>query len=254
MSPEGPERSGGAAQRLDAAAAVAFPARTDRGRLTRPLPRRRGRRRPACGRPATSVGARRCTTRFSNTHSTAERRILYEFHPWSGQEVAVDRVVAKGGGAIARCGLPGSTPRLLLEVPLWMFDRQSCSTVRRRERPHVDLTTLQALADLLSKVVHDDGSDPVPSTVADRHADLGSRDRRQGADHATTPPEARPAGSVRSSGRRPTSRHAAMAESAGPDEAAGGGSDGSDAAGAPRQPSRASGCRDRRGEPGRGEQ
>ena len=56
-SPEGPERSGGAAQRLDAASAVAFPARMVSGRLTLPPPRCPGRLRRASGRPATNEGA-----------------------------------------------------------------------------------------------------------------------------------------------------------------------------------------------------
>ena len=207
------------------------------GGLTRPLPGCPGRRRPACGRPATNAGARRCTTRLSNTHGTAERRILYEFHPWSGQEVAIDRVFAKGGVSVAHCRLSRGAPPL--EVPLWMFDRQACSAVRGRERPHVDIAALEALAAILSTVVGD--------------ADLRSSDRGQGADHAPFPPEVRPVGSVRSSGRRPTSRYAAVAQSAGPGAAAGDGSDGPHAAGTPRRPGRGSGGRDRPGAPGRGE-
>ena len=191
----------------------------------------------------------RCTTRFSNTHSTAQRRILYEFHPWFGQEVAIDRAFARCGVSVALCRQPGRGSSPLVEVPLWMFDRRSCSTVRRRERPHVDLTTLEALADLLSMAFRDDGGSSVfPSAVADRHADLRSRDRSQGADHAPIPPEVRPVGSVRSAGRQPVSQHTAMAQSAGPDAATGDAHDGSDAVGASRQPSRGGGGRGRRGE------
>ena len=200
-----------------------------------------------------SAGAGSCTTRLSNTHGTAERRILYEFHPWHGQEVALDHVFAKGGVSVAHCRLADGAPSPLLEVPLWMFDRQSCSTVRRRERPHVDLATLEALADLLAAAVRGDGGASVspsasPSVVSDRQADLRSCDRSQGADHAPVPAEARPVGSVRSVGRGPTSRRAAVARSAGPDAAAGDGTDGSDAVGASRRPGRGSGDRDRRGE------
>ena len=100
-----------------------------------------------------------CITRFSNTHSTGERRVLYEFHPWAGRDVSIDQVVAKGGVSVARCRLPGSSPGLPLELPLWMFDRLACSTVRRQERAQVDWTALQALLDLLSRVVRDDGGD-----------------------------------------------------------------------------------------------
>ena len=239
VSPEGPQRSGGPAKRVDTANPVAFPANNHPGRLTRPLPEHPGRARRASGRPASSADALRRTTRLPNTHGTDERRILYEFHPWSGQEVAIDRVFAKGGVSVVRCRLAGSAPSPLLEVPLWMFDRQTCSTVRRREQPHVDLTALEVLADLLSMVRGD--------------ADLRSSDRGQGADHAPIPTEVRPVGSVRSPERRPTSRHAAVVQSAGPDAAAGDGSDGSDAAGTSRQPGRGSGGRARPGASGRGE-
>ena len=200
-----------------------------------------------------SAGVRSCTTRLSNTHGTAERRILYEFHPWHGQEVAIDQVFAKGGVSVAHCRLASRARGPRLEVPLWMFDRQSCSTVRRRERPHVDLAALEALADLLAAAVRGDGGASVspsatPSVVSDRQADLRFCDRSQGADHAPVPPEVHSVGSVRSVERRPTSRRAAVARSAGPDAAAGDGADGSDAAAASPRPGRGSGDRDRRGE------
>ena len=63
-SPEGPERSGGAAKRLDAASAAAFPARMLPGRLTQPPSRRPGRLRRASGHPGTNEGA---TLRRSRT-------------------------------------------------------------------------------------------------------------------------------------------------------------------------------------------
>lgn len=51
--------------------------------------------------------------------------------------------------------LPSGRPGSRREVPLSMFDRQSCAAVRRRERPHVDPATLTALAELLSWHVAD---------------------------------------------------------------------------------------------------
>lgn len=85
---------------------------------------------------AMHVVAHSCTTRLSNTHGT-ERGILYRFHPWSGRAVDVVKVFAKGGVPVACCRLAGGAPGPLREVPLWMFDRETCSAVRRRERPHV---------------------------------------------------------------------------------------------------------------------
>ena len=204
---------------------------------------------PASDRRTPSAGVRGCTTRFSNTHSTVERKILYEFHPWFGQEVAIDRAFTRSGVSVARCRQPGRGPSPLLEVPLWMFDRQSCSIVRRRERPYVDLTTLEALADLLSVVVGADaGSSNFPPTDADRHADLRSHERSQGADDACIPPEVCPVGSVRSFARQPSSRHAAMGQSAGSAAATGDAPDDPDAVGTSRQPSRGGEGRDRRGD------
>ena len=96
-----------------------------------------------------------------------------------------------------------------------MFDRLACSTVRRQERAQVDWTALQALLDLLSRVVRDDGGDSdFPPTACDPRSDLRSGDRSQGADHAPIPPEVHPIGSVRSSGSQQPAEHAAMAESA----------------------------------------
>ncbi len=66
-----------------------------------------------------------CTTRVSNTHNTAERRVLYDHHPWAGCDVGIDCVVEKSGIAVARCKLIGDVPGLPLELPLWMFDRLS---------------------------------------------------------------------------------------------------------------------------------
>ena len=96
-----------------------------------------------------------------------------------------------------------------------MFDRLACSTVRRQERAQVDWTALQALLDLLSRVVRDNGGDSdFPPAACDRRSDLRSGDRSQGADHVPIPPEVHPVGSVRSSGSQPPAEHAAMAESA----------------------------------------
>ena len=194
-------------------------------------------------------GARSCATRFFNTHSTAERGIPHEFHPWFGQQAAIDRAFARSGVSVALRRQPGRGPRPPVEALLWTFDRRSCPTVRGRRRPHVDLMALEALADLLSMAVRDDGgASDFPSAVAGRHADLRSRDGSQGAGHAPIPPEVRPVGSVRSLGRQPTPRDAAMGRSAGPDAATGDGSDGPDAVGASRRPGRGGGGRSQRGE------
>ena len=158
----------------------------------------RGTRSRACAHAGKNGVSRGCTTRLPNTHSTAERRVLYEFHPWFGRQVAVDDVFVRAGISVARCRPPGEVQGHLVEVPLWMFDRQSCSVVRRRERPHVDLTALEALSDMLSLSGGGDGGDSaVGPAAAGWDADLQSRDSSQGANHAPIPSEARAAGPVR---------------------------------------------------------
>ena len=97
----------------------------------------------------------------------------------------------KAGVPTARCHLAACELGPPLEVPLRMFDRLACSTLRRLERPQGDLTALQALRSLLKRVVC--GGEPVPpSTASEFQADLLSCDRKQGADHAPIPPEACP--------------------------------------------------------------
>ena len=55
VSPEGPQRSGGPAKRVDTANPLAFPANNHPGRLTRPVPEHPGRLRRASDRPASSA-------------------------------------------------------------------------------------------------------------------------------------------------------------------------------------------------------
>ena len=103
VSPEGPQRSGLTRRTPWRSRRTTIPD-VSRG-LSAEHP---GRPRRGSDRPASSADALRRTTRLSNTHGTDERRILYEFHPWSGQEVAIDRAFVKGGVPVAHCRLAGS--------------------------------------------------------------------------------------------------------------------------------------------------
>lgn len=194
------------------------------------LPRRRSwparcsriaRSRRARDSPELNADGAGCTTRLSKTHGT-NRRVLYEFHPWAGQDVVITRMVARFGVPVAHCRLVGCESGLPLEVPLWMFDQLACSQVRHVERPQVDLTALQALRGLLDKAADGDGRDLVSLTTAsDDPADLKPCDRKPGADHAPTLAKARPATPVLSSSRLRPARDAVMAEPAVPDAPAG---------------------------------
>lgn len=158
-----------------------------------------------------------CKTRLSNTHNTAERRVLYDYHPWAGRSVGIDRVVEKSGIAVARCKLSSDAPGLPLELPLWMFDRLACSAVRCLQHPQVDLVALCDLRCLLTEIAGTDGSKAAASSTApDLSADVLSDDQNQGDDHASISYEVSPVGSVRSTGQRQFRHSTAMAEPAEP--------------------------------------
>lgn len=158
-----------------------------------------------------------CTTQLPNAHNTGERRILYEYHPWVGRDVCIDRVVEKSGIRVARCSLAGDAPILPLEVPLWMFDRLACAAIRCRPSPEVDLTALSALQFLLGEVPNSDTSDHhLPSTTPDLSADLVSCDQNQGDVDAPPSHKTGPVRVVRPAARIVSVADATMAESAVP--------------------------------------
>jgi hypothetical protein len=101
----------------------------------------------ACS-PETSAAAQCCTTRRQNTHGTEVRELLYPWHPWFGEHVHVHAALAKRVD-IFRCSLSGVPSDRLLEVPAWMFDRAVSGYWRSLPVPHVDLSSLYALAKLL---------------------------------------------------------------------------------------------------------
>ena len=123
---------------------------------------------------ARNAGALYCTTQLTNAHNTNARRILYDYDPWAGREVFVDRMVERSGISVARCVLTGDVAVLPLEVPLWMFDRLACASVRHRPSAEVDLTALSALRLLLGEVLNSVPSDHLRSSDPDLSADLMS--------------------------------------------------------------------------------
>jgi len=165
-----------------------------------------------------SEGVLYCKTQRPNAHNTAERRVLYDYHPWTGRNVGIDRVVEKSGIALARCKLSGDVPGLPLELPHWMFDRLACSAVRCLEHPQVDLLALCALQCLLTEIAgSDSGKLAVSATAPDLSADWLSGDQNRGEDHASISHEVSPDGSVRSTGQQRFHPNIALAEPAAPD-------------------------------------
>ena len=157
-----------------------------------------------------------CTTQRPNTHNTSYGRVLYEFHPWCGRDVCIERVLSRAGISVARCRLTDGARSLPLELPLWMFDRQACASIRPTEEPVADLFALRALRFLLAEFTGIDSADrPLSSTDSDLSADWMSCDQNQGKDHAPNSNEAEPVGPVRSVGKNTSLADTAVAQLAG---------------------------------------
>ena len=177
--------------------------------------------RPGWSRLGRSEAFGCCTTQVFNTHKPGKSKILYEFHPWFGRELSVHGVVEKRMG-VARCILQGDVQVRALEVPLWMFDRLACLSVRRRKRPQVDLAALDALKGLLGEVSKPGGHASAAFSIApDSVTDLTSVNPYQGGDHGSITQGTTATGSVRSRAAGRFREHAAMAESSGTDAAEG---------------------------------
>ena len=120
---------------------------------------------PACPSPATSAFDFGDTTHQYKTHNAEPREVQYPWHPWFGRTVWVYRIVVRGTRSGAHCGLDRVQCARSLEVPLWMLEAASCSTLRLAENPIVDCTALQRLKMLLHGGV-----------LEDRHSSLGGAD------------------------------------------------------------------------------
>ena len=124
---------------------------------------------------------------------------------------------------MVRCTLQGDMQARALEVPLWMFDRLTCLSVRIRKRPEVDLAALEALQSLLAEVSRPGEDAPaVSSIIPDSVTDLPSVNQHQGGDHGSISQGTKAMGSVRSGQAGRMREHAAMAESAASNAAEGG--------------------------------
>src|SRR5512134_1254208 len=122
----------------------------------------------------------RSTTRRRNAHGTNERELLYPWHPWTGRQVQVHEAMEKGGGEVFRCSLSGLASDRWLEVPSWMFDRVASATWRVCAAPHVDVSTLGALATLLQDVK---SVSDAPSQLRDSRAGLLPHNTKRGDVH-----------------------------------------------------------------------
>jgi hypothetical protein len=110
-----------------------------------------------------------CTTHQLNTHNIESREVQYPWHPWHGRRVWIYRISLGRVQPVARCGLEPTQCTKSLEVPLWMLEASSCSTLCLAETPHVDCAALRTLRALLHSSVLQDGHPFAGGADADPH-------------------------------------------------------------------------------------
>jgi len=113
-------------------------------------------------------------------------KLITAWHPWYRRRVCIYRISLGRVQPTARCGLEPTQCAKSMEVPLWMLEASSCSTLRPAESPSADSAALQTLRALLHN-----------SVLQDRHPFAGGADADP---HESTPGCA--TGTVSSSIRR----------------------------------------------------
>jgi hypothetical protein len=110
-----------------------------------------GSRRLVFDSPALGVAACDCTSVIHNTHQLDIRRVEYPWHPLYGRDVYVQGTkVSWQRGLALRCKLDPEDTRYGFEVPAWMFERATCSTMHL-SRPQVVWSSLLELKELLER-------------------------------------------------------------------------------------------------------
>ncbi len=177
----------------------------------------------AAGSRATSGAGDGYTTRGDNAHRTEQREVLYPWHPWFGRVVDVHEVIEKGSSCVFRCSLEGGPSGRWIELPVWMFDRGICLSLRVVASPQVDRAALLVLKECLA---HASGAAPRearPSNVPVSGAEKNSCNRNRGPAHATPSPSTQPSSrrravrSLRSAGGDALTSGAEVARAAGGD-------------------------------------
>ena len=100
---------------------------------------------------APDVGVRNDTKGIHTAHKTENRRVHYQWHPFSGRDVVVHGQVQRSHGLLLKCQLDARDERDRLEVPAWMFDPAVCASMTLRAEPYADAASLRALRLLLNE-------------------------------------------------------------------------------------------------------
>jgi hypothetical protein len=145
------------------------------------LPRRP---RLASSHPAPSAGEGCCRTKLENAHGPVFRELLYPWHPWSRERVAVHEAIAKADGITFRCTLSGLDADRWLEIPAWMFERAACPDQSNlATSPFVSVSALTALSDLIVPVLKGLST---PSNALTPGASKSSHQQNRGEAHDHT--------------------------------------------------------------------
>jgi hypothetical protein len=135
------------------------------------------------------------------------RELLYPWHPWFALQVSIHAAIEKFDGVVFRCTVSGSDLDRWLEVPAWMFERAACrGHSQLTSPPHIDVTALSALADLLRQVWKDRA---ISSNAPFSGASESSHDQNRRGAHvsidvsaALSQHEGTPKAACRNSGRK----------------------------------------------------
>jgi hypothetical protein len=108
-------------------------------------------------------------TQQQNTHITERREVLYPWHPWFGLSIHIHQKIERGRAANFRCSVDGVTTGRSQELPVWMFERVACLSVRIELSPQVDRTALAGSWSLLREAMN-----TASSAGSSRAADSGA--------------------------------------------------------------------------------
>jgi len=88
------------------------------------------------------------TTTRQNAHST-EAIVRYQWHPWFGRTVHVQRLVRKKSQVMLYAACQNEQAARLREIPEWMVDSATCARMKSAREPVVACEALIALRELI---------------------------------------------------------------------------------------------------------
>ena len=104
---------------------------------------------PVSPSPTIDVFAIGDTNQQHNTHKTEFLEVQYPWHPLHKQTIPVHFERLGMSGVAFRCSALVDVERRNFDIPVWMFDRVTCSTMTLSVSPMVDLEVLIQLRRLL---------------------------------------------------------------------------------------------------------